>query len=96
MPRKNGRPEKPENKRHCADPTTVLYAIAGRQYFAEIGPGACEVRSDGYTRWNPDRDKQHFYNTQKLPIGELERVTEELLVKPPKLGTAAHRSNIKP
>jgi Heparinase II/III-like protein len=83
-----------ENKRHCADPTTVLYAIAGTQYFGEAGPGMCEVRSDGHTRWNPERDNQHFYNTQKLPIGELERVMEELLVKPPKHGTAVLRSNL--
>jgi len=77
---------KTENKRHCADPTTVLYAVGGTQYFGEIGPGACEVREDGWTRWNAGRDQQHFYNTQKLPVAELEAVMEQLLVKPPKLG----------
>jgi hypothetical protein len=75
---------KVENKRHCADPTTVLYAVSGTQYFGEVGPGACDVREDGYTRWNSGRDKQQFYNTQKLPVGELERVMEELLLKPPR------------
>jgi hypothetical protein len=75
---------KTEGKRHCADPTTVLYAVTGTQYFGEVGPGACDVREDGFTRWNSRRDKQHFYNTQKLPIGELEEVMEQLLVKPPK------------
>jgi len=73
-----------ENKRHCADPTTVLYAVTGTQYFGEVGPGACDVREDGFTRWNSGRDKQHFYNTQKLPVAELEQVMEQLLVKPPK------------
>lgn len=73
-----------ENKRHCADPATVLYAVAGTQYFGEVGPGACDVRDDGFTRWNSERDKQHFYNTQKLPIRELEEVMEQLLVQPPK------------
>jgi len=29
---------KTENKRHCADPTTVLYAVCGTQYFGEVGP----------------------------------------------------------
>jgi len=53
-----------ENKRHCADPATVLYAVGGTQYFGEVGPGACDVREDGFTRWNVGRDKQHFYNTQ--------------------------------
>jgi hypothetical protein len=77
---------KAENKRHCADPATVLYAVAGKEYFNETGPGACEVREDGYTRWNASRDRQHFYNTQKLPVGELEEVMEKLLVKPPKNG----------
>lgn len=76
---------KTENTRHCADPTTVLYAVCGTQYFGEVGPGACDVREDGYTRWNAACDRQHFYNTQKLPVGELEQVMEELLVKPPKL-----------
>jgi hypothetical protein len=74
-----------ENKRHCADPTTVLYAVCGTQYFGEVGPGACDVREDGYTRWNAAGDKQHFYSTQKVPVGELEQVMEQLLIKPPKL-----------
>jgi hypothetical protein len=78
---------KPEDKRHCADPATVLYAVCGTQYFGEVGPGACDVREDGFTRWNAGRDKQHFYNTQKLPVGELEQVMETLLVQPPKHGT---------
>jgi hypothetical protein len=78
---------KTENERHCADPTTVLYAVTGTQYFGEVGAGACDVREDGFTRWNAGRDKQHFYNTQKLPIGELEEIMEQLLVKPPKHGT---------
>jgi VCBS repeat protein len=71
-----------EQKRHSADPTTVLYAVCGAQYFGEVGPGACEVREDGFTRWNAGRDRQHFYNTQKMPIAELEQVMEDLLVKP--------------
>jgi hypothetical protein len=75
---------KAENKRHCADPATVLYAVTGTQYFGEVGPGACDVREDGFTRWNSARNKQHFYNTQKLPVKELEEVMEQLLVKPPK------------
>lgn len=72
------------DKRHCADPTTVLYAVLGTKYFGESGPGACDVREDGFTRWDSKRDKQHFYNTQKLPIHELEEVMEQLLLKPPK------------
>ena len=83
----NRRSGKTENKRHCADPATVLYAVGGTLHFGELGPGACDVREDGFTRWNAGRDKQHFYNTQKLPIGELEEVMEQLLVKPPKHGT---------
>jgi hypothetical protein len=83
----NRRSGKTENKRHCADPATVLYAVGTTQYFGEVGPGACEVREDGFTRWNAGRDKQHYYNTQKLPIGELEQVMEQLLMKPPKHGT---------
>jgi hypothetical protein len=75
-----------ENKRHCADPTTVLYAVTGTKYFGEVGSGACDVREDGHTRWEAGRDKQHFYNTQKLTIAELEEVMEQLLVKPPKQG----------
>jgi len=75
---------KAEPRRHCADPATVLYAVTGTQYFDEIGPGTCEVREDGYTRWDAGRDRRQFYNTQKLPVGELEAVMEELLVQPPK------------
>ena len=80
---------KTENKRHCADPTTVLYAVTGTQYFGEVGPGACDVREDGFTRWNAGRDKQHFYNTQKLSVVELEELMEQLLIKTPK-----HRARV--
>ncbi len=80
----NRRTGKAETKRHCADPTTVLYALGRTQYFGEVGPGACEVREDGSTRWNAERNKRHFYNTQKLQIRELEEIMEQLLVKPPK------------
>jgi len=82
----NRRSGKTESKRHCADPATVLYAVTRNEYFSEVGPGACEVRQDGFTRWNSGRDKQHFYNTQKLPVPELERVMEQLLMKRPKRG----------
>lgn len=75
---------KSDGTRHCADPSTVLYAVTGTQYFTEVGPGTCEVREDGFTRWDVGRDRQHFYNAQELPARELEAVMEDLLVKPPK------------
>jgi len=75
---------KSENKRHCADPATVLYAVCGAEYFGEVGPGACEVREDGFTRWNAGRDRQQFYNTQKLGVVELEEVMEGLMGRRPK------------
>jgi hypothetical protein len=62
----------------------MLYAVSGREYIGEVGPGACDVREDGFTRWNSGRNQQHFYNTQKLPTEELEAVMEKLLVSPPK------------
>lgn len=75
--------------RHCADPTTVLYAVHGTRYFDEVGPGACDVRAaDGFTRWDASTDKQHYYNKQKLSIDALEKVMEDLLVRPPKARTA--------
>jgi inosine-uridine nucleoside N-ribohydrolase len=78
-----------EIKRHCADPTTVLYAVTGTRYFDEAGPGACEVREDGWTRWDPTRNRHQFYNLQKLPVKDLEKVMEDLLVKPPRRGSGA-------
>jgi inosine-uridine nucleoside N-ribohydrolase len=80
---------KTENKRHCADPATVLYAVCGTEYFGEIGPGACEVREDGFTRWNARLDRKQFYNTQKVAVGELEQVMEKLLVRAPKQAVPA-------
>lgn len=59
------------------------------RYFNEVGPGVCDVREDGHTRWNPSRNKQQFYNTQKLPVGELEAIMEQLLVKPPRHGATS-------
>ena len=81
---------KGDGKRHCADPSTVLYAVMGSQYFGEVGPGACDVREDGYTRWNAGRDKQHFYNTQRLADTELEKVMEQLLVTAPTRARIGH------
>jgi len=70
--------------RHCADPTTVIYAVYDTKYFNEVGPGACDVREeDGYTRWDSETNKQHYYNTQKLPIKELEQIMDSLLIKTP-------------
>jgi hypothetical protein len=66
------------------NPVVLLYAVCGTRYFDEIGPGTCDVREDGFTRWNAGRDRQHVYNTQKLPIEELEQVMEQLLMKSPK------------
>ena len=77
---------KTETKRHCADPATVLYAVCGTEYFGEVGPGTCEVREDGFTRWNGLRDRQQFYSTQKVAVGELEEVMEKLLVRAPGWG----------
>ena len=74
--------------RHCADPSTVLYAVYGTRYFGEVGPGACDVRPpDGFTRWDADTNRRHYYNTQKLPIEELERIMEDILVTRPKSGS---------
>ena len=80
------------SNRHCADPSTVLYAVYDTCYFGEVGPGACDVRAgDAFTRWDSKTDKQHFYSTQKLPISELERIMENLLIKSPK--SASHTLN---
>ena len=56
------------------------------QYLQNALPGACEVREDGYTRWNRVRDRRQFYNVQKLPVAGLEDVMETLLVKAPAHG----------
>ncbi|HUX56924.1 MAG TPA: hypothetical protein VMV77_08125 [Bacteroidales bacterium] len=71
--------------RHCADPTTVIYAVYGLKYFNEVGPGACDIRQeDGSTRWDSITNRQNYYNTQKLPIDELELIMNRLLIQPPK------------
>jgi hypothetical protein len=38
------------------------------------------------SRWNAERDKQHFYNTRKLATAELEEIMERLLAGPPMHG----------
>lgn len=79
--------EGPAGKRHCADPSTILYAIRGARHFDEVRAGSCEVRAeDGATRWVAEPDLDHAYNKERLPVAELERIMEELLVKPPRLG----------
>jgi len=74
--------EGPGGKRHCADPSTILYALTGTQYFDEVSQGLCEARcSDGYTRWASVPDKDHVYNRQRLPEAQLERIMENLLIR---------------
>jgi len=67
---------------------------SSQKHVRHYGSASLSVRREnmiqtakGFTRWNAERDKQHFYNTQRLPIAELEAVMEQLLVQPPKHGT---------
>lgn len=76
--------EGPGGKRHCADPSTILYAIRGTRHFDEVTTGSCETRrEDGFTRWVASPDLDHAHNTQKGTVEELEAVLEDLLTRPP-------------
>jgi len=75
--------DKVARDRHCADPTTVLYAVRGTEYFNEVGPGSCDVRQDGYTRWDPASDRRQYYNVQKIDQAGLEEVMNDLLLQKP-------------
>lgn len=78
------RAEGPAGKRHCADPSTILYAIRGTRHFDEVRGGFCEVRSaDGFTRWVAAPDRHQAYNLERLPVARLEAIMEELLVQAP-------------
>lgn len=84
--------EGPGGKRHCADPSTILYAVRRAQHFDEIRVGSCEVRpEDGATRWVSDPNSDHAYNKERLPVAELEGIMEQLLTQPPRHGRAEHR-----
>lgn len=76
--------EGPAGKRHCADPSTILYAVRGTRHFDEVRGGYCDVRpADGFTRWVAAPDRPQAYNREKLPVAELEGIMEKLLVKAP-------------
>jgi hypothetical protein len=75
-----------EGNRHSWDHTAILYAVHGlRNYWEAEEVGHIVVHNEGSNEWRirPD-DYRHSYLVQKMPIPEIKKVIEDLMVKPPK------------
>ncbi|HVE40312.1 MAG TPA: nucleoside hydrolase [Planctomycetota bacterium] len=70
--------------RHVADPTAVLYAVRGRRdYWDAETRGTMDLKPDMTFEWNYDRGAGQGYLLKRAPDRTIERVLEELMMRPP-------------
>jgi inosine-uridine nucleoside N-ribohydrolase len=69
------------------DQTAALYAVRGaRGYWDVVAGGQCVAQPDGLNSWREDCGGRHSYLREKMPPGQLARVIEDLMVRPPAAG----------
>ena len=69
------------------DLTAALCAVRGVEpYWTLGGPGRCHVKHDGGNEWEVGHKSQHAYLVAKMPLPEITKVIEDLLVQAPKHG----------
>lgn len=74
--------------RESWDQSAVLFAVRGaRDYWDLSEPGLCLMHarvSHGYNEWIPTPRKEHRYLLEKMPVDQLSRVIEDLMIAPPR------------
>jgi pyrimidine-specific ribonucleoside hydrolase len=72
-----------KNGRKSWDETAVLVGVRGYQNYFDVVEGRVICNSDGSTGWNPN-GKRDRYLVQKMPIKEMEKVLNELIMHQPR------------
>ena len=71
--------------RHSWDQTAVLYAARGCRDYWSLAPGkACHVAETGANEWRDAEDSNHAYLVPVMPIDDITREIEDLMVRPPR------------
>jgi inosine-uridine nucleoside N-ribohydrolase len=65
------------------DQTAVLVAIKGNKPYYELEPGRIVILPNGNNRWDADK-KGHFYLVEKMPVSQVTRVINQLMMHQPK------------
>jgi hypothetical protein len=72
----------------CYDQAAVLAAVTGTRYFRLSAPGRLEVDNEGRGSWNPDPSGNRRYLKARYGAADLSRLIEDLMLAPPRLGSA--------
>lgn len=65
------------------DQTAIFVAVKGVSPYFEIVPGRMVMHEDGSNSWD-STGKNHFYLVQKMPVGEMTNIINELMMHQPK------------
>ena len=77
--------------RESWDLTAAMCAVRGVEpYWSLGGPGRCHVKHDGGDEWELGHKSQHAYLVAKMPLPEITKVLEDLLVQAPMNGKGQH------
>lgn len=72
-----------KNGRMSWDETAVLFAVRGAANYFDLKEGKIIGKPDGNNGWD-EKQKGHYYLVQKMPIPDIERVIDELIMHPPR------------
>ena len=76
------------NDRESWDHTAVLFAVRGtNDYWTLSEPGFCLMHARvkfGYNEWLPTPKKSHQFLIEKMPVGDLAQVIENLMLEAPR------------
>ncbi|GHU61142.1 hypothetical protein FACS1894123_00050 [Bacteroidia bacterium] len=62
------------------DQTAVLVAVRGVDKYFNTVKGQVKMETNGTTSWQDKPDGKHEYLTWKMPLDELEKVIEDLMM----------------
>jgi len=73
------------SNRESWDQTAALYAVRGLRDYWDVGTGGhLYINQDGSNEWRTTEEAQHSYLIEKMAPADLEKIIEDLMLKPPK------------
>lgn len=71
-----------KKNRHSWDETAVLFGVRGLKNYWTMAAGTLHIAEDGKNSWDSSK-KTHQYLVAKMPLTEMKKVLEDLMVAPP-------------
>lgn len=72
--------------RNSWDQSTVLVAVRGPENYYDVEKGTLSVNEDGSDRWEKSEDGPHARLMVKMPVEEVTRIIEDLMMHRPVSG----------